>query len=183
MSTTNQNTNTTPDDSTVPASAKASISTEGKTEMPRKAKASPCVIGESNLGTELDEGESQVLAEIMRVLTLHKDEVLVTEGAADNSLFVLASGRLAVAHGGGGKRETVVYVMSPGECAGTRAFVDRTGRKATLRAQGHTITHNSRCRCAEPQVRARNRARVVDRSRAFSGQGRHRFSGLGSHRG
>jgi len=100
--------------------------------MPRKAKASPCVIGESNLGPELDEVESQVLAEIMGVRTLHKDEVLVTEGAADNSLFVLASGRLAVAHGGGGKKESVVYVMSPGECAGTRAFVDRTGRKAPL---------------------------------------------------
>jgi CRP/FNR family cyclic AMP-dependent transcriptional regulator len=141
MSTTSQNTNTTPDESSVSASTKASISTGGQAEMPRKTKASPCVIGESNLGTELDEVESQVLAEIMDVRTLHKDEVLVTEGAADNSLFVLASGRLAVAHGGGGKRETPVYVMSPGECAGTRAFVDRTGRKATLRAQGDVTVY------------------------------------------
>ena len=33
-------------------------------------------------------------------------------------------------------QELVVYTMSVGECAGTRAFVDRTPRKATLRSIG-----------------------------------------------
>lgn len=106
-----------------------------------KKKASPCVLSESSVGTELDEAECQVLAQIMDVRTLQDGEVLVTEGAADNSLFVLASGRLAVAHGGARNRETVVYVMSPGECAGTRAFVDRTGRKVTLRAEGDVTVY------------------------------------------
>jgi CRP/FNR family transcriptional regulator, cyclic AMP receptor protein len=108
--------------------------------MPEKRKASPCVISESSVGIELDEVECQVLAQIMGVRTLQDGEVLVTEGAADNSLFVLASGRLAVAHGAGNK-ESVVYLMSPGECAGTRAFVDRTGRKATLRATGDVTVY------------------------------------------
>jgi len=104
-------------------------------------RVDPCVVSESSLGTELDETECQVLAETMRVRTLCDGEVLVTEGAADNSLFILASGRLAVAHDGVGDKETVVYKMSPGECAGTRAFVDGTGRKATLRAIGDVTVY------------------------------------------
>ena len=32
--------------------------------------------------------------------------------------------------------------MKKGECAGTRAFVDRTARKATLRAIGDTIVYS-----------------------------------------
>jgi CRP/FNR family transcriptional regulator, cyclic AMP receptor protein len=121
-------------------SSHASLRDDGQSAMPEKRKASPCVISESSVGIELDEVECQVLAQIMGVRTLQDGEVLVTEGAADNSLFVLASGRLAVAHGAGNK-ESVVYLMSPGECAGTRAFVDRTGRKATLRATGDVTVY------------------------------------------
>jgi len=141
MSTPGRSSISTAGEGAIPFATRESAHTDGQSRAPREIKASPCVISESNLGTELDEAESQVLAEIMDVRTLHRDEVLVTEGAADNSLFVLASGRLAVAHGGGSKTETVVYVMSPGECAGTRAFVDRTGRKATLRAQGDVTVY------------------------------------------
>ena len=109
--------------------------------MVMKQRVDPCVISESNLGTELDEAECQVLAQAMDVQALHDGDLLVTEGSADNSLFLLASGRLAVVHGGAGNVENAVYKMSPGECAGTRAFVDRTERKATLRAIGDVTVY------------------------------------------
>lgn len=42
---------------------------------------------------------------------------------------------------------------------------------------GHAITHNFPRHCAEPPVRARNRGRVVGRSRAFSGRESRRACG------
>jgi CRP-like cAMP-binding protein len=141
MSTTTHSTSPTGEDDAITISSQGSFREEAPESTPMTRNASPCVISESSVGTELDETECQVLAQIMGVQTLQDGEVLVTEGEADNSLFVLASGRLAVAHGGAGSRESVVYVMSPGECAGTRAFVDRTGRKATLRAIGDVTVY------------------------------------------
>jgi CRP/FNR family cyclic AMP-dependent transcriptional regulator len=91
----------------------------------------------TSLGVELDESECRVLADIMGVRHLKDGELLVREGDQESTLFVLAQGKLAVVGTVLGQ-ELVVYTMSVGECAGTRAFVDRTPRKATLRAIGDT---------------------------------------------
>jgi len=89
----------------------------------------------SSLGAELYEEEAKTLAGIMGVRRLKDGELLIKEGTADHTLFILAEGKLAVISNVDGK-ETAVYTMTEGECAGTRAFVDRTPRKATLRAIG-----------------------------------------------
>ena len=89
----------------------------------------------SAIGEDLSEQECQILAGIMGVRHLHDGEMLVAEGQADNTLFILIDGKLAVTGNVLGQ-EIVVYTMKVGECAGTRAFVDRTPRKATLRAVG-----------------------------------------------
>ncbi len=89
----------------------------------------------TSLGTELEEEECKVLAGVMKIQHLEDGDMLVKEGVDDNTLFVLAEGKLAVVGTVLGQ-ELTVYTMSPGECAGTRAFVDRTPRKATLRAIG-----------------------------------------------
>lgn len=86
---------------------------------------------------ELDADEAQVLSSKMGVRELKDGELLIKEGAADNSLFILAAGKLAVISMSADGKENVVYTMKEGECAGTRAFVDRTPRKATLRAVGN----------------------------------------------
>jgi len=119
----------------------ATFSEDQPNEAPSQRKASPCVINESSVGTELDEAECEVLAQIMYVRTLRGGEVLVREGEADNSLFILASGNLAVANGRAHSSETVVHLMAPGECAGTRAFVDRARRRAALRAKGDVTVY------------------------------------------
>ena len=96
---------------------------------------------QSSLGVELQEDECRILADVMGARHLEDGEPLVKEGEADNTLFVLIEGKLAVIGTVLGQ-ELVVYTMKPGECAGTRAFVDRTPRKATLRAVGKTTVYS-----------------------------------------
>jgi CRP-like cAMP-binding protein len=102
--------------------------------------ANPQRVRNSTLGAELYEDEARVLAGIMGVHHLKDGELLVSEGGKEHTLFMLAEGRLAVINASDGK-EMVVYTMTEGECAGTRAFVDRTPRKATLRALGEATVY------------------------------------------
>ena len=90
---------------------------------------------------ELQEDEAQILAAKMGVRHLKDGELLIKEGGLDQSLFILVSGKLAVINTGADGKESAIYTMKPGECAGTRAFVDRTPRKATLRAIGNVTVY------------------------------------------
>lgn len=89
----------------------------------------------SALGAELDEEESRILAQRMGILQLGDGEMLVREGEARRTLFVLSEGRIDVVTLVG-HSEVTVYQMRGGECAGTRAFVDGSARKAALRTVG-----------------------------------------------
>ncbi|MES1982866.1 MAG: cyclic nucleotide-binding domain-containing protein [Pseudomonadota bacterium] len=95
----------------------------------------------SSVGAELHEDEARALADKMGVRQLKDGELLISEGAADETLFILTSGRLAVFSVTTDGKEEAVYTMTEGECAGTRAFVDRTPRKATLRAIGKATVY------------------------------------------
>ena len=94
----------------------------------------------TTIGVELNERECQILANLMGERKLHNNDLLIKEGESDNTLFILADGKLAVTGNVLGN-EVVVYTMKVGECAGTRAFVDRTPRKATLRAVGDAVVY------------------------------------------
>jgi CRP-like cAMP-binding protein len=91
----------------------------------------------SALGTELDETEARVLIERMGVIALADGEGLVAEGEQRRTLFLLAEGRLCVCASVGGVEEAL-YRIRPGECAGTRSFVDGSPRKAALRSEGES---------------------------------------------
>ena len=95
----------------------------------------PQALCSSVLGTELDEDEARVLADRMGVTTLHDGETLVSEGDERHTLFLLAEGEIDVCKTIAGNEETV-YRMRAGECAGTRAFVDGSARKAAMRSAG-----------------------------------------------
>lgn len=95
-----------------------------------KAKA----LAESALGVELTPEECQTLAARMGTVQLQAGETLVEENEDRRTLFVLVRGRLCVCKRVG-EREETVYQMRPGECAGTRAFIDGTPRRAALRAE------------------------------------------------
>lgn len=94
----------------------------------------------SSVGAELHEDEAKTLAAILGVRQLKDGELLVSEGGADQTLFILATGKVAVISSAEGK-ENQIYTMKAGECAGTRAFVDRAPRRATLRAIGNATVY------------------------------------------
>jgi CRP/FNR family transcriptional regulator, cyclic AMP receptor protein len=100
------------------------------------------LIGKSTVCGEITEDDARILASIMGVRELKDGELLVREGEADQSLYILASGRLGVISAMLDGRESLVHTMTEGECAGTRAFVDRTPRKATLRAIGNATVYS-----------------------------------------
>jgi CRP/FNR family cyclic AMP-dependent transcriptional regulator len=93
------------------------------------------LIGKSTVCSEIAEDETKSLAEIMGVRQLKDGELLVSEGEAVQTLFILASGKLAVFSADMNGKQTQVYTMT------ARAFVDRTPRKATLRAVGNTTVY------------------------------------------
>ena len=91
-------------------------------------------LASSALGSELNADECQTLAARLGLITVQAGETLVDEDEDRRTLFILARGRLCVCKSVGGIEETV-YQMRPGECAGTRAFIDGTPRRAALRAE------------------------------------------------
>jgi len=94
----------------------------------------------SVLGDELSIEECRILAPKMGIERFSDGELLVTIDNPDYTLFILVEGRIAVMDNKT-KDGNVMYTMKKGECAGTRAFVDRTPRKATLRAMGDTTVY------------------------------------------
>jgi len=103
-------------------------------------KASCESVIDSVLGQELEKDQCQILSGVMKVRQLTDGEYLVKEGEDDNHLFILTAGRLIVSSLSEGKDQDV-YKMKVGECAGTRAFVDRAVRQASLRSDGSTTIY------------------------------------------
>lgn len=99
------------------------------------------IVRNSSLGGELTEEEARQLAARMGVRHFQDGEFLVKEGDIYRSLFLLAEGQLTVTSLNLQGEEKRVYTMKVGECAGTRAFVKNTPRRATLRAVGATTAY------------------------------------------
>lgn len=98
------------------------------------------LICKSSIGKDLTLGEGRILGSVMGVKHLKNGELLSKEGDAVGTLFILIEGKLDLFSDKEGKGP-VLYTMSKGECAGTRAFIDRTTRKATLVANGDATVY------------------------------------------
>lgn len=99
------------------------------------------LVRNSVVGSELTEEKAKVLASRLGVRHLQGGDYLVREGEADQTLFILAKGKLSVISKDLDGVDKHVYTMSEGECAGTRAFVEQSSRKATLRAHGDATVY------------------------------------------
>ena len=99
------------------------------------------LVRNSTVGSELTEDAAKLLAEKMGVRYLRDGEILIREGEADQTLIVLVMGKLAVISRDVDGVDKHVYTMREGECAGTRAFVKQSTRKATLRALGDATVY------------------------------------------
>ncbi len=104
-------------------------------------KADYKLVRNSSVGYELGEEKARILAEKLGVRRLKDGEYLVKEGEADQTLFILATGKLAVSSRDAEGADQEVYLMKEGECAGTRAFVEQTPRRATLRSIGTSVVY------------------------------------------
>jgi CRP-like cAMP-binding protein len=97
------------------------------------------LVRDSALATELTAAQCAVLAELVTVRDLADGEVLVAEGAHDDSVHVVVSGALAVAKKAGpGEKWVNLYVLTKGDLAGELAFMDDQAHYAALRANGPT---------------------------------------------
>lgn len=99
------------------------------------------IVRNSTLGTDLTEEKAKILSEKMGVRHLSDGEVLVKEGASDQTLFILAKGRLDFICKSAEGVEQPASMMREGECAGTRAFVEHRPRRGTLRSVGDTTVY------------------------------------------
>lgn len=93
-------------------------------------------IARSPLGSELEREECETLAPVMHHRELADGEILFREGDTDDTLYVLAEGRLEVTRDVGGGDHVILHVLKPGDLAGEMAFVDGHPHSATLRALG-----------------------------------------------
>lgn len=91
----------------------------------------------SLLTAELDEAETQALADQMGVTTLRHGEVLVSEGGLRQTLFLQAAGALQLFRDRGGSEE-ILYQTRIGDCVGTRTFIDHSAYMFGLRAVGES---------------------------------------------
>jgi CRP-like cAMP-binding protein len=91
------------------------------------------VIG-SSLGSELSNEEAAVLAELMSLRAIEDGEFLIEEGATDDTLHVLLSGKLEVVKHTGAGETASLAILRPGALAGEMSFVDGAVHTVGLRA-------------------------------------------------
>lgn len=99
------------------------------------------LVRNSTIGSELTEEKAKLLAEKMGVRHLKDGEVLVKEGASDQTLFVLVQGRVDFVCKDENGVDMPSSSMKEGECAGTRAFVEQKPRRGTLISVGDSTVY------------------------------------------
>jgi CRP/FNR family transcriptional regulator, cyclic AMP receptor protein len=90
----------------------------------------------SPLGKELDAAEGLALADRMGIRTVQDSEMLVCEGDACRTLFLLASGALDLRRRNAAGEDESVFKMRVGDCVGSRAFVEGSPYMFGLRSVG-----------------------------------------------
>jgi CRP/FNR family transcriptional regulator, cyclic AMP receptor protein len=90
----------------------------------------------SRLAAGLTDEQVDRLAGISYCRRLQDNEALFLEGAVDDALCVITSGKLAVTRKVGGGGEVTLHVLQAGDLAGEMGFVVGRPHSASLRAMG-----------------------------------------------
>jgi CRP-like cAMP-binding protein len=94
-------------------------------------------------GTDLFEGlDTAVIEHLSQQATQHalrRNDVIFAEGDVPDSLFVVSSGRVAIANKSIDGRESVVALMEPGDLFGEMGLFDGLGRSAEARALEQSV--------------------------------------------
>jgi CRP-like cAMP-binding protein len=89
---------------------------------------------QSSLGAELSQDHADTLGQIMKAQRLADGEYLISEGTADDTLYVLLEGKLEVVKNAGGDDEASLAMLRDGDLAGELSFVDGEAHTVGLRA-------------------------------------------------
>ena len=92
------------------------------------------LLKDSVLGSELSDDEAGVLAELMGARELDDGDYLFEEGASDDSLYLLLSGKLEVVKKTSAGESASLAVLRDGALAGEMGFVDGEAHSVGLRA-------------------------------------------------
>ncbi|HTS22706.1 MAG TPA: cyclic nucleotide-binding domain-containing protein [Casimicrobiaceae bacterium] len=95
-------------------------------------------LSRSKLAAELSEEQRGVLSDSMTLRDLVDGEVLVSEGAVDNRLYVIVDGVLSVVKNAGSAEQVTFFTIGAGEFADELSFLDGTQHYASLVACGST---------------------------------------------
>jgi CRP-like cAMP-binding protein len=96
-------------------------------------KTTDLVIG-SSLGSELSQEEAGVIADLMSHREVVDGEFLIDEGATDDTLHVLLSGKLEVVKHTGAGETASLAILRPGALVGEMSFIDGAVHTVGLRA-------------------------------------------------
>jgi CRP/FNR family cyclic AMP-dependent transcriptional regulator len=100
------------------------------------------LVKSSPLAAELSDEQCDTLAGVIRVSGLKANEFLLEEGRTDDSLHVVASGKLEVVKVDKGGDYVTLHVLQPGDMAGELGFIDGAPHSAGLRAIGECEVFN-----------------------------------------
>jgi CRP-like cAMP-binding protein len=92
------------------------------------------LLKDSPLGSELTAEEAHILAGLMTARELADGEFLFDEGATDNTLHLLLSGKLEVVKRTGGGETATLAILRQDALAGEMSFVDGLEHSVGLRA-------------------------------------------------
>jgi CRP/FNR family cyclic AMP-dependent transcriptional regulator len=88
----------------------------------------------SNLGTELDDDEAQMLAGLMKTQELKGGDYLIKEGTVDDALHVMVEGNLEVVKRTAADGTASIAIVREGRLAGELSFIDGKVHTVGLRA-------------------------------------------------
>ena len=88
----------------------------------------------TELFAELDEADLDRVVASIRPLQLRRGDVIITEGAEPEHLYVVEEGRIAITSKSDDGRESVFALMERGDLFGEMGLLDGLGRSAEARA-------------------------------------------------
>jgi CRP/FNR family transcriptional regulator, cyclic AMP receptor protein len=97
---------------------------------------------QSPLSDGLTDDQLRALTAVAFCRRLKDHEVLIEEGATDNSLHIITEGALAVTRDLGNGDFTIIHVLKTGDMAGELGFVTGRPHSATLRSLGQTQVYS-----------------------------------------
>jgi CRP-like cAMP-binding protein len=92
------------------------------------------LLARAELFRALDPDVVQQVAGHARSVTLQRNDLIFSEGDDASELYVVRSGRIAIAKRSADGRESVVALMEEGDLIGEMSFFDNKGRSADARA-------------------------------------------------